>query len=51
MNFKLVKFKYQDSLLADNRIKFTSDIINGSKTIKCYGWENHCKEKLDAVRN
>jgi ABC-type multidrug transport system fused ATPase/permease subunit len=33
--------KVKESLFNDKRIKLVSDMVNGIRTIKSYGWENH----------
>ena len=35
----------------DQRIKLISDMVNGIRTIKSYGWENHYKQKIEEARS
>jgi len=43
--------KAAESKVTDKRIKLVSDIVEGIRTIKCYGWENHYLEKIQKVRD
>jgi len=40
------KIKLKESVHNDTRQKLVNDIINGSRTIKSYGWENHYLDKI-----
>jgi ATP-binding cassette subfamily C (CFTR/MRP) protein 4 len=40
--------KQEESGLNDERLKSVSDMVVGSRTIKCYGWEHHY---IDRIRN
>lgn len=44
------KITLQAAVHNDTRQKLINDIINGSRTIKSYGWENHYLEKIYAAR-
>jgi ABC-type multidrug transport system fused ATPase/permease subunit len=35
----------------DTRQKLVNDLINGSRTIKSYGWENHYIERISDARS
>lgn len=35
------KYKAQDALLSDQRMKLINDLVSGIRTIKSYAWENH----------
>ena len=48
---KLIKkFQALQSKTNDVRVKLINDMVNGARTIKCYGWENHFLAKLVAAR-
>jgi len=38
--------KGRESVCNDERLKFVGDMINGARTIKSYGWENHYLRKI-----
>jgi ABC-type multidrug transport system fused ATPase/permease subunit len=40
------KLKARESGMNDNRLKLINDLVVGSRTIKCYGWEKHYIEKI-----
>ena len=46
----LGKFKAKEASFNDERLKLVNDMINGIRTIKCYGWEYHYLEKLKQAR-
>ena len=35
----------------DDRMKLVSDVVQGVRTIKCYGWEKHYIDRIKEVRN
>jgi len=43
--------KIQEGMQNDQRIKLVSDMVNGIRTIKSYGWENHYKQKIEEARS
>ena len=44
------KMKFVESHINDNRLKLINDLVVGSRTIKCYGWENHYIDKIGKHR-
>ena len=42
--------KFAEGMANDQRIKLTSDMVNGIRTIKSYGWEDHYKQKIEDAR-
>jgi len=46
----MLKFKTAESLLSDERIRQVNDMVIGSKTLKCYGWENFYLDKIKKTR-
>ena len=44
------RLKLKESGCNDTRQKLVSDMINGARTIKCYGWENHYLRKIREAR-
>lgn len=42
--------KFKEGMANDRRIKLVSDMVNGIRTIKSYGWEDHYKKKIFEVR-
>ena len=44
------KLKAFESGINDNRLKLVNELVVGSRTIKCYGWEKHYVEKINSVR-
>jgi len=38
---KSKELKVIESKINDERLKLVNDMVVGSRTIKCYGWENH----------
>ena len=45
------KIKIKESVHNDTRQKLVNDIINGARTIKSYGWENHYLSKIIEARS
>lgn len=43
-------FKGKESVCNDERMKLVNDMVNGARTIKCYGWENFYMTKIKAAR-
>lgn len=44
------KLKAAESGINDERLKLVNDLVVGCRTIKCYGWENHYIERINALR-
>lgn len=44
------KYKAQDALLTDQRMKLVNDLVSGIRTIKAYAWENHYLRKIQEIR-
>ena len=44
------KLKQIESAINDDRLKLVNDLVVGSRTIKCYGWENHYISKINSIR-
>jgi len=44
------KFKTQEGAFSDERLKQMNDVIEGCRTIKCFGWENHYIQRIEAIR-
>ena len=44
------RLKSEESAINDERLKLINDMVIGCRTIKCYGWENHYTEKINAIR-
>lgn len=44
------KFKIKESGYNDERQKLINDVVNGARTIKSYGWENHYLKKIFSER-
>ena len=44
------KLKMSESSINDERLKLVNDLVVGCRTIKCYGWENHYIERINALR-
>ena len=47
---KQKQVKFREANYNDERVKLVSDMINGIRTIKSYGWENHYLAKIAQVR-
>ena len=43
-------FQKVKSGIIDERLKLVNDLVVGSRTIKCYGWEQHYIEKINQIR-
>ena len=44
------KLKAAESGINDERLKLVNDLVVGCRTIKCYGWEHHYIERINALR-
>ena len=43
-------YKNTESGINDERLKFVNDLVVGSRTIKCYGWELYYMDKINQIR-
>jgi hypothetical protein len=37
--------------MTDDRMKLVNDMVQGIRTIKCYGWEEHYVRKINEIRD
>mmetsp|Transcript_14678 Transcript_14678/g.22744 ORF Transcript_14678/g.22744 Transcript_14678/m.22744 type:complete len:166 (-) Transcript_14678:1516-2013(-) len=44
------EMKQKESSINDERLKTANDLVVGCRTIKCYGWEEHYRERIRAIR-
>jgi len=42
--------RFAESRINDQRLKLVNDMVVGSRTIKCYGWENTFIERILGLR-
>lgn len=47
---KQKKFKMDEGMQNDLRVKLTADMISGIRTIKSYGWEHHYRDMISKAR-
>jgi hypothetical protein len=40
----------KESIIKETLMKLTNDVIIGARTIKCYAWEMHYKQKIEKER-
>ena len=51
MSTELLKhYKGIESGINDERLKLVNDLVVGSRTIKCFGWENFYIDRINEIR-